>query len=463
MKKCGCVSPVKGVRGAKHLDVAGTKDSLDGAAARRSASADVREQGGESMAASERGDDRGREPSGAENPERGGRRGGSLARGVGAVPRSVARGARKLGRGLRRAQKPFAAFSTLRRRSPVGAAPGTLVSYPEAPVPVIRAIGYDANRLEEFEIDSAEDLRDLRTRFPTLWVNIDGVGRADVVEQIGDIFGLHRLALEDVINVHQRSKLEEYPTHLYVVARMAGVNGDRLDTEQVSLFLGDGFVVTFQERPGDSLEPVRARLRGGRGRIRVAGADYLAYALIDAIIDGYYPVLEVYGDWIESLETEVIERPRDEIVGVIHDARRDVLALRHAIWPMREAVAILYREPIDRISDDTRLYLRDAYDHTVQIIDLLENYRELASALLDVYLSSISNRMNEVMKVLTIIATIFIPLTFIAGIYGMNFSPESSPWNMPELHWYWGYPVTLGVMLVVAIGLVFYFRHKRWI
>ncbi|MEJ2217178.1 MAG: magnesium/cobalt transporter CorA [Gemmatimonadota bacterium] len=416
------------------------------------------------MTASEHGDEHGQEAAQvADDGARNARRGGSLARGASAVPRGMMRGARKLGRGLRHAHKPFAAFSTLRRRSAVGAAPGTLVSDPEAPPPVIRAMGYDASKLEEFEIRDVADLRDLQSRFATLWVNIDGVGRADVVEQVGEIFGLHRLALEDVMNVHQRAKVEEYPTHLYVVSRMARVNGDRLDTEQVSLFLGDGFVVTFQEHPGDSLEPVRERLRGGRGRIRMAGADYLAYALVDAIIDGYYPVLEVYGDWIESLETEVIERPRDEIVGVIHDARRDVLALRHAIWPMREAIAVLYREPIDRIAEDTRLYLRDAYDHTVQIIDLLENYRELASALLDVYLSSLSNRMNEVMKVLTIIATIFIPLTFIAGIYGMNFSPESSPWNMPELHWYWGYPATLGVMLVVAIGLVFYFHHKKWI
>jgi magnesium transporter len=416
------------------------------------------------MAANERGDqDRSIAPQGSEEPVRGESPGSGLARGAGALPRSFIRGARKLGRGLRHAQKPFAAFSTFRRRSAVGAAPGTLVSDPEAPMPAIRAIGYDQSQLEEFELDDVADLRELRTRFPTLWVNIDGVGRADVVEQVGEIFELHRLALEDVMNVHQRGKVEEYPTHLYVVARMARVNGDRLDTEQVSLFLGDGFVVTFQERPGDSLEPVRKRLRGGRGRIRTAGADYLAYALIDAIIDGYYPVLEDYGDWIEGLETAVIERPREDIVGVIHDARRDVLALRHAIWPMREAIAVLYREPIDRIAEDTRLYLRDAYDHTVQIIDLLENYRELASALLDVYLSSLSNRMNEVMKVLTIIATIFIPLTFIAGIYGMNFDPASSPWNMPELHWYWGYPVTLGVMLVVALGLVFYFRQKKWI
>ncbi len=412
------------------------------------------------MAAGER--DQGQEAVGSGGAG-GGKRTLGLAEGARAVPRSMARGARMLGRGLRSAQKPFAAFSTFRRRSAVGAAPGTLMSYPEAPPPVIHAIGYDANRLEEFAIDDAEELRDLRTRFTTLWVNIDGVGRAEVVEKVGDIFGLHQLALEDVMNVHQRAKVEEYPTHLYVVARMARVNVDHLDTEQVSLFLGDGFVVTFQERPGDSFEPVRERLRGGRGRIRLAGADYLAYTLVDAVIDGYYPVLEDYGDWIESLETEVVERPREEIVGVIHDARRDVLALRHAIWPMREAVGVLYREPIDRISEDTRLYLRDAYDHTVQIIDLLENYRELASALLDVYLSSLSNRMNEVMKVLTIIATIFIPLTFIAGVYGMNFSPEASPWNMPELHWYWGYPVTLGVMLAVAVGLIFYFRRKRWL
>ena len=246
------------------------------------------------------------------------------------------------------------------------------------------------------------------------------------------------------------------------VARMATL-GDRVDTEQLSLFLGDGWVITFQEQPGDCWEPVRDRLRVGRGRIRTEGADYLFYALLDAVVDNFYPIMEEFGERLELLEEEVVADPREELVGVIHAARRDALALRHSTWPMREAMGQLFRDEHRLISAETRIYLRDAYDHTIQVIDLLENYREMASALLDVYLSSVSHRMNEVMKVLTIIATIFIPLTFIAGIYGMNFDPGASPWNMPELSWYWGYPVVMGIMLVIALALVGYFRWKRWL
>jgi magnesium transporter len=238
---------------------------------------------------------------------------------------------------------------------------------------------------------------------------------------------------------------------------------DRVDTEQVSLFLGPGWVLSFQERPGDPFEPVRQRIRVARGRIRGAAADYLFYALIDAVVDNFYPLLEEFGARLELLEEAVIDDPREELVGVIHAARRDALALRHAIWPMREAMGQLYRDESSLISDETRIYLRDAYDHTIQVIDLLENYREMASALLDVYLSSVSHRMNEVMKVLTIIATIFIPLTFIAGIYGMNFDPDASPLSMPELGWYWGYPAVWTLMVVVALALAVYFKRRRWL
>jgi magnesium transporter len=316
--------------------------------------------------------------------------------------------------------------------------------------------------LHEEPIGSVEEVAALKDRWPVLWLDVTGVGDAEAVAAIGETFGLHRLALEDVVNVHQRPKIEEYPDHIYAVARMATLE-DRVDTEQISLFLGEGWVLTFQEREGDAWEPVRERLRLGRGRIRTAGPDYLLYALLDAVVDGYFPLLEEFGARLEFLEEEVVDEPREELVGVIHAARRDAMALRHSVWPMREAIGQLYREEFPLISDENRIYIRDAYDHSIQVIDLLENYREMASALLEVYLSSVSHRMNEVMKVLTIIATIFIPLTFIAGIYGMNFDPAASPWNMPELSWYWGYPAVWAVMIVVTLALVWYFRRRRWL
>ena len=383
------------------------------------------------------------------------------------IPRSVAWtalwSARTLRRGLRRAGVPFPRTATFRRRSPVGSAPGTLISHPDAAPPKLRVIGFGPDGVfEEQEVGSVAELPSLRGRWPVLWIDVEGVGDADAVEAIGDAFGLHRLALEDVMNTHQRPKVEEYPDHLFAVTRRATL-GDRVDTEQIGLFLGPDWVLTFQEQPGDAWEPVRERLRVGRGRIRTSGADYLFYALLDAVIDGYYPLLEEFGERLELLEEEVIDDPREELVGVIHGARRDVLALRQALWPMREAMSQLYRDEIPQITEETRVYIRDAYDHAIQVIDLLENYRETASALLDVYLSSVSHRMNEVMKVLTIIATIFIPLTFIAGIYGMNFDPGASPWNMPELSWYWGYPAVWAVMIAVAVVLVWFFRRKKWL
>ncbi|MEJ2502318.1 MAG: magnesium/cobalt transporter CorA, partial [Gemmatimonadota bacterium] len=345
----------------------------------------------------------------------------------------------------------------------VGAAPGTLISHPDAPPPLIRAIGFGPDGVfEEIQVEEVSGIAALRGRWPTLWIDVVGVGNAESVAAIGELFGLHRLSLEDVMNVHQRAKVEEYPDHLFAVTHMA-VLGERVDTEQISLFLGDDWVLTFQERPGDGWEPVRERLRAGRGRIRTSGAHYLFYALLDAVVDGYYPLLEEFGARLELLEEAVIDDPREELVGVIHAARRDALTLRHALWPMREAMAQLYRDEFALISDETRIYLRDAYDHSIQVMDLLENYREMGSALLDVYLSSVSHRMNEVMKVLTIIATIFIPLTFIAGIYGMNFDPEASPLNMPELGWYWGYPAVWALMLLVALALVWFFKRKRWL
>jgi magnesium transporter len=349
------------------------------------------------------------------------------------------------------------------RRSAPGAPPGTLLPDPEAPPPVIRVIAYGPDACTEQTVESPALVRAFLQAWPVTWVNVEGLGDATVIRQLGDLFGLHRLALEDVINVHQRAKVEQYGDHHFIVTRMVRL-GERLETEQVSLFLGRNFVLTFQEGlPGDCLEPVRDRLRQGHGRIREAGADYLAYALLDAVIDSYFPVLEEYGERLETLEQELITRPVPGLIPPIHDIKRALLALRRALWPQREALNVLLRDELPLITPETRLHLRDCYDHTVQLIDLMETYRELSSDLMEMYLSSVSNRTNEIMRVLTIIATLFIPLTFLAGIYGMNFDPEVSPWNMPELKWYWGYPFALAVMALVAISQLLFFRRRGWL
>jgi magnesium transporter len=237
---------------------------------------------------------------------------------------------------------------------------------------------------------------------------------------------------------------------------------EKLASEQISIIFGPNYVLTLQEVPGDSFDPVRERIRHGKGRIRGRGSDYLAYALIDALTDEFFPVLEHFGERVEALEDALLERPGPATLHEIHDIKRELLALRRAAWPERELLNAMMRNDSELITADTKIYLRDCYDHVVQAMDMIETYRELASGMLDVYLSSVSNRMNEVMKVLTIIATIFIPLTFIAGIYGMNFDPDRSPLNMPELRWYYGYPFSLALMAVVALALVYYFRRKGW-
>jgi magnesium transporter len=351
------------------------------------------------------------------------------------------------------------------RRTPPGASPGTLVADPRARPPRMTVFAYgpaETGELVERTIEDPEELRPLVGRGLVVWLNVDGLGDADKVLRIGEIFGLHRLALEDVLNTHQRPKVEPYGEHRFIVAKMVEWK-DRLETDQLSLFLGQDFVVTFQEKPGDGFGNVRERLRAGRGLLRKSGPDYLAYALLDAVVDGYFPVLEVYGEGLEALEDRIVlELPRDCLLH-IHETRRDLLTLRRAVWPLREAINQLLREADTPIQKETRLYLNDCYDHTVQIMDLVETYREVASGLMEVYLSSMGNRLNEVMKMLTIIATIFIPLTFVAGVYGMNFDPDSSPWNMPELRWFYGYPACLLVMAIIAGVLLFYFKRRGWL
>jgi magnesium transporter len=347
-------------------------------------------------------------------------------------------------------------------RRTIGDVPGSLHVDPEAPPPVIRVIAYGPDGCDEQEIADLESLQEVLHKSPVTWVNVDGLGSADIIRKLGEIFRIHPLALEDVVNVHQRAKVEQYAEQLFIVMRMVAL-GEHLETEQLSMFLGRGCVLTFQERPGDCLDPVRERIRKGTGRIRKAPADYLAYAILDAVIDSYFPLLEEYGERLEALEERVIAQPDAQTIASIHTAKRELLVLRRAVWPQREAISALLREEQELITDSTRVYLRDCYDHVIQIIDMLETFREICSGLLDAYQSSVSNRMNEVMKVLTIIATIFIPLGFIAGVYGMNFNPEKSPLNMPELSWFWGYPFALGLMAAIAVVMLLFFWRRGWL
>ncbi len=359
----------------------------------------------------------------------------------------------------RRRRAHAMAFS---RRSLPGSAPGTLIVDPNAPKPKIRVVAYDLQKVVEKDLEDVQMARSFLGQWPVTWIHVTGLGDLSVITRLGEIFNIHRLALEDVINVHQRPKVEQYEDYCYIVVR-AVTEKEGYASEQVSIFLGKNYVLSFQERAGTCFDPVIARIREGKGRTRTAGPDHLTYALIDAVIDGYFPVLERYGEMVELLEDSIIAQPEAQSMEQIHEMRRSLLALRRAAWPMREALTMLYRTPIPLIDDEERIYLRDCYDHMVQIIDLLENYRDVTSGLMEVYLSSISNRTNEIMKVLTIITVILLPLTLISGIYGMNFDPDSSPWNMPELRSRWGYPVVLGSMVLLALVLISYFRIKGWL
>lgn len=349
-----------------------------------------------------------------------------------------------------------------KRRPPPGSPPGTLAPDPSAHRPVIRVFAYGPDEIEEREIAELDELKGLLKAWPVTWLNVDGLGDLDVIRQLGEIFGLHGLALEDVVNLHQRPKAEGYDDHIFIVTKMAAMDAP-YGREQVSMFLGQTYLLTFQERPGDSFDLVRERLRKGRGRIRQANADYLAYALLDAVIDGYFPILERYGDLVEDLEDAVLRSPEPDLVPRLHALRRDLSNLRRDIWPQRDMINALIRDTSPVMVEPTHVYLRDCYDHTVQLLDLTETYREVTAGLFELYLSNVSTKMNEVMKFLTVVATIFIPLGFIAGLYGMNFDPGASPWNMPELRWPWGYPFALGLMAAVGLGLVFFFRYRGWI
>jgi len=346
-------------------------------------------------------------------------------------------------------------------RKKAGLSPGTLVHVGEkkADHVRIRVIDYDQENLEERELQSIDECVPYRDKPTVSWINIDGLHDVDVIEKLGQTFNLHPLVLEDIMNADQRPKMEDYENYIFIICKMLSYDDkeDRLNIEQFSLLLLPGVIISFQEKPGDVFNPVRERMRKGKGRIRKMGMDYLMYALLDAVVDNYFIVLENIGERIEDLEEELIASPGPETLQAIHHLKRELIFLRKSVWPLREAISGLEREELDLIQEKTTVYLRDVYDHTIQVIDTIETYRDMVSGVLDVYLSSVSNKMNEVMKVLTIIATIFMPMTFIAGIYGMNFK------HMPELDTNWGYPAVWLVIIVIGVIMLVYFRRKKWL
>jgi magnesium transporter len=352
--------------------------------------------------------------------------------------------------------------SVKKRSKKAGLPPGTPVHIGEQKSEKTRValFDYDERQFEEKEIASVEECLRFKGQTSVTWINVSGLHQVETLEKLNGCFGLHPLVLEDILNTDQRPKMEDFGEYVYVVLRMLSLDRTKKNTivsEQISIILGESFVLTFQEREEDLFEPVRARIRNGKGRLRKLGPDYLVHALLDAIVDEYFVVMEALGEWIEDLEEELVSRPSPKTLQALHQLKREMIFLRKSVWPLREVIARLVRGESPLIQKTTLVYLRDVYDHTIQVIDTVETFRDMLSGMLDIYLSSISNRMNEVMKVLTIIATLFIPLTFIVGLYGMNFK------YMPELEWRWGYPLVLLLMLGVSGFMIFYFRRKRWI
>jgi len=342
-----------------------------------------------------------------------------------------------------------------------GLPPGTLVHVGEERTDrvQINLIDYDEDRFEEKTDVTLEACLPFKALPTVTWVNVTGIHDVGIVKKFGEYFDIHPLVLEDIVHTGQRPKVEDMGDYLYIVVKMlvTGNSDNDFDAEQVSIILGSNFVISFQEREGDVFDTVRGRIKKGKGRIRKAGSDYLTYALIDAIVDNYFVVLEFVGEKIEAIQEDVLLDPDPSTLKEIQDKKREMILLRKSVWPLREAISGLERGESPLIRDNVRPYLRDVYDHTIQVIDTVETFRDTISGTLDIYLSSVSNRMNEVMKVLTIIATIFIPLTFLAGIYGMNFK------YMPELEWKWGYLTVWIVIIVLGILMLWGFRRKKWL
>ena len=342
-----------------------------------------------------------------------------------------------------------------------GSAPGTLVHIGEKRDARIQITltDYDTDGLQERKIEDIETVFPLKESHTKSWINVDGIHDVDLIQRLGTHFGIHPLTLEDILNTGQRPKVEEFEGYVFMVFKMLLYDSDREEVraEQISLVMGEHYLMSFQEIPGDVFDPVRERIRKGKGRVRKAGCGYLAYALIDAVVDHYFSILEKIAEKIETLEDALLEDPDPQTLHQIHNMKRELIFMRKQIWPMREMVSSLAKGELSQIDSATDIFFKDVYDHCIQVSDTIESYRDVLSGMLDLYLSTASNRMNEVMKVLTIIATIFIPLTFLAGVYGMNFD------FMPELHWKGSYIAFWAVIIVTAAALVIYFKRKKWL
>jgi magnesium transporter len=351
--------------------------------------------------------------------------------------------------------------SIKRHAKKAGSSPGTLVHIGEKKTEETRItlIDFDEDHLQERLLETIEEAFPLKDLPTVTWINIDGLHEIDVIEKTGEHFNIHPLILEDILNTGQRPKAEEFENALFVVLKMLDYDktAKKIRSEQFSLVLGSNFLITFQEVQGDVFNVVRERIRKPQTRIRKSGCDYLAYALIDAIVDHYFIILEAFGDKIEDLEAELLEDPTRNTMEIIHGLKQEMIYVRKHIWPIREIINGLVKSESSLVQDQMHVYFRDVYDHTIQVIDTIESYRDILAGMLDIYLSTVSNKMNEIMKVLTIIATIFIPITFVAGIYGMNFK------YMPELEWRWGYFMVWAVIVVVAGIMIGFFKKKQWL
>ncbi len=343
-----------------------------------------------------------------------------------------------------------------KRRPPAGASPGTLLISEKARPKRIHVMQFSVDTLIEKEV-SVGDIPQYLSDTTITWVDVHGLKDEPTLRQLAKFFGVHPLALEDVVHTPQRPKTEIYEQNQFIITRMTYMQrAHDADVEQLSIFIGKNVVLTFQNHTTGSLEAVRVRIRSGKGSIRKTGADYVAYAILDSVIDKYYPVLEDFGEELESIEHATIARPTPKTLQRIYHIKREMLDIRRSVWPQRDMLSSLIRDDSPFISDTVRVYLRDCYDHIIQLMDVVDTYREISGNLMDIYLSTISNKTNEVMKVLTVMASIFIPLTYIVGIYGMNFE------FMPELHWKWGYPAIWGVMILLSVGMGMYFRRRGW-
>ena len=367
--------------------------------------------------------------------------------------------------------KPVPSKRKRHRHAPPGTAPGSL-NVPEGSLkPKVKILTYDQQSFEEKQVHGVFELKSQVENFPDKkhWIDIRGFGDKVFFEQLADNFGIHRLQMEDVFNVYQRAKAEDYQGHLFLISRCLKEENGFISNDQLSLFLGKNFVISIQDRYEDMLEPVRERIRKGKGYLRSYGPDYLLYALMDVVLDNFFPVIESISDRLDELQDALIDNPTRDKLNRVLMTKRDLIMLRRSIWSERDKMNDILRSNFPLISESTKIFFRDSYDHCVHAIDLIESYKEVTASLMDVYMSSVSNRMNQIMKVLTIISTIFIPLTFIVGLYGMNFSYTDPitgkilPMNMPELYSPYGYVTVVAIMAVIVIGLLYFFVKKGWL